>query len=380
MSELLEGTQLDKLEFPLDFYPQREQELMLELHESKGLSLQHVGLGMLPVFGRIYSKYRGRSYNGYEISPVFWVMIVDRPGTSKSEALKSWYRELNRFNDYSDPERYVFYTANDVTPEGLVHHIGDTEDGIYLFYDEITRFTGGMGQYKKNNDTDKGFWLGLYNADVDESQMRVGQLRKFKKQPVCVSGTTQPDTLRQALKNDLKNGFFERFLFSVESNKMPKLSRTPNYSIGEDIKTRIEHHMQFPKFNAPIKYSPEAFDMMHHWHQEKNDEYEDSDIKRQFWSKDVVYVNRFAMLTSILYKEGDTAPITVADAERAIKLYDFCSEMKYRAYEIVSDDAMAIEDMFDIKTIAKHLEDKYPNINRAKFADSLGIDRQIFYR
>jgi hypothetical protein len=266
-----------------------------------------------------------------------------------------------------------------VTPEGLVDNIGDTDDGIYLFYDEITRFTGGMGQYKKTNDTDKGFWLSLYNADIGENQMRVGKLRNMKQQPVSVSGTTQPETLKKAFKDDLNNGFFERFLFSVESNKLPKLSRNPNYSIGEDIKTRLDHHLRFPKFNAPVKFSPAAKDMMFHWYAEKSEEYENSDIKRQFFSKDVIYVNRFAMMTSILYKEGDTAPITVAEAERAVKLYDFCIAMKYKAYDIVTDDEMTINDMLDIKSIAKHLEEKYPKINRAKFAESLGESRKIFY-
>ena len=368
--------------FPIDFYPKQEQSIMKILHESKGLSMQHLGIGMLPIFSRIYSQYKGEAFNGaFDTVPVFWVSIVDQPGSNKSESVKAWYNQLKSFNNYDDAENPISYTSNDTTPEGLIHNMKGQDNGLYLFYDEITSFTGGIGQYKKNNESDKAFWLSLWGGG-DVTQFRVnGGIRHMKAQSISIAGTTQPDTLNKAFSNDLTNGFFDRFLWSVEANPIPDISENPDYDIDERVNIRLHQHIDAPKFNGKVKYSPNAKSLLIDWYNERKNDIGDDSVKRQFFGKDIIYINRFSLLTSVLYNMGDTVPISLESAERAIKLYEFCNVMRDRAYKIVTDEYDTVtESMLTMPSVARWIAQQKPGINKTELADLLGLNRKIFYR
>lgn len=370
-----------EVKFPLDFYPPKEQYLINELVRSKGLSKQHLGLGLLPIFSRLYSKYRATAFNGaFETIPVFWVSIVDQPGSNKSESLKAFYNQLKRLNNYDNAEHPVSYTSNDTTPEGLIHNMKDQENGIYLFYDEITSFTGGIGQYKRDSQSDKAFWLSMWGGG-DVTQFRVnGGIRHMIGQSVSVAGTTQPDTLKKAFSKDLSNGFFDRFLWSVETNPIPEISLDPDYEIDERVRTRITEHIQFPRFDAKINYAPNARAHLIEWYNSIKNCIADNPIKRQFFGKDIIYINRFALLTSLLYNEADTVPISLESAERAIKLYQFCNVMRNRAYNIIiAEDEQVNESMLDKHSIARFLVKTEPDINKKLLSEVLGIGRSTLY-
>ena len=371
----------DDVVFPVEFYPPKEQHLLSELVRSKGLSLQHVGLGMLPVFSRLYSRYRGEAFNGaFDTMPIFWVAVVDQPGSNKSESLKAWYNQLKSLNDYADPENVQTYTSNDTTPEGLIYNMKDQEDGIYLFYDEITSFTGGIGQYKRDRSSDMAFWLSLWGGG-DVTQFRVGGgVRHMKGQCVSVAGTTQPDTLRKAFSADLTNGFFDRFLWSVESNPIPDINLDPDYQIDERVRLRIREHIEYPKFTGKIKFDDNARNYLIEWYNNTRQAIGNDPIRRQMFGKHIIYVNRFALLTSVLYASGDSVNINLASAERAVKLYNFCEAMGRKAYDLIASDEQVTESMLDDKSIARFLIETKPGINKTALADVLGISRSTIYR
>jgi hypothetical protein len=367
--------------FPVDFYPPKEQKLIEILHDSKGLSKQHVGLSMLPIFSRIYNTYTARAFNGaFNTVPIFWVGIVDQASSNKSESVKSWYNELATFNNFDDAENPRIFTSNDTTTEGLVKNMGDREDGIYLFSDEITSFTGGIGQYKRRDDSDKGFWLSMWSGGASTSLRVTGGIRHMKPQPISICGTTQPETLRNAFSKDMDNGFFHRFLWSVETNKIPKVPKNPDYEIAERLNLRIKEHMQYPRFNQRIKYSEDARDYLIEWHDAIVDRINNDNVERQFFGKDIIYVNRFALMTSVLHNNGDSTPISLASAKRAVSLYNFCKAMRQRAYTIVTeDDSKSLYEDMTLPQLARAILIIKPNANKSKLAETLGISRQSIY-
>ena len=332
------NTQSDEFKFPLDFYPEQEQKLINDLVRSRGVSPQHTALSLLPILGRIFSKVRGEASGAdYNITPVFWVGIVDQPSSSKSEAAKCWYRPLNKFNRTDEPEDMERYTITDTTVEAIAAHIGQTEDGVVIFHDELTGFFGSMGEYKKSSDKDTGKYLSWFNGDMDDDILRVKETRKMKGQPIQVIGTTQPDTLRESMKKHMNNGLFERFLFSVETNKIARLNRNPNRGLSGEIYNRIERYLDWSRRMPSGMYSftADADDMFYLWHSEKANEFDNDVMERRIFGKDVVYINRFAMMSAILRSEGGDQKIRVEDVAKAIKLYDFTYAMRKRAFDIV---------------------------------------------
>lgn len=391
MSDYTKQEQKEQSDFPIAFFPREEQEIMKRLVLAKGLNMQHLGLSMLPVYGRIYSDYRAWAYNGeHKVMPNFWVVIVDNPGSAKSATIDAFYHALSEMNrEYTDDDgnqRIDLYTATDTTPEGLSYHLRGKDSGLYLMSDEFVRFLESMGVYRQGNKSyDKTFWLSVFNgkrADI----LRAGRGYAYvEAQAIGIGGTLQPKILAKVFKgNDIESGMFDRFLWSIQNNGYPPISEHRDKDIDDDVVNLIEKHINHRRVDRILDFSPEASKYMKEWHNDTMNSVNNNvqSPEYQFFGKQIIYANRFALLAEAMHNAGADFPqINIDSAVRAVALIEWCAKQQKYAYDIAFPESADIDIAgVDNKVMLNFIINKRPNITQSELAQIFGVDRRTIIR
>jgi hypothetical protein len=372
--------------FPVEFYPKAERDLMNRLVSSKGLNMQHLGLSMLPVYGRIYSDYRSWAYNGaHKVMPNFWTVIVDNPGSAKSATIDAFYHPLSEMNIETE-EGVELYTATDTTPEGLSYHLRGKDSGLYLMSDEFVRFLESMGVYRQGNKGyDRSFWLSIFNgkrADI----LRAGRGYAFvEAQSIGIGCTLQPKILAKIFQgNDIESGMFDRFLWSIQSNGYPDLADDHDRGLDREISDNIQQHIARPRFTTELTFAPDAEKYMREWHEETRLRVNDNQMspEYQFFGKQVIYANRMALLAEVMHNDSGTMQnISIDSAVRAVALIEWCAKQQMLAHSIAfpESDEMDIKGI-DNATMLKFIKEKNPTVTQKQLAEWFNVSAKTIHR
>jgi hypothetical protein len=350
---------------------------------------------MLPVFGRIYSRYRGWAYNGvFTIIPAFWVGIVDGRGANKSEALGAFStilqdKDFENFDipeseDEKMPEQYVF---NSASPEGLVNALKDNECGVYLYSDELATFIDSIGKYSKGGKGgEDSFWLQMFNGKphVDARVTVKGGRRRMKRQVISVGGTIQRNVMNEKFDEKLlQSGFFDRILWSVANDGFKRSRRSLDYSIDGAIAEIVDKHIEYANSNSgfsaskSLRYSNEALEYLHDWEDGQVEILEKlgpDTVEASFFSKRQIYINRFALLCEILWSKGEATNISAQSALLAIEVDKWVVNMWQMAIDLAYPKT-DFEDMLttvDDRSLAEFLIRRY-NCKQVDVANVMGV-------
>lgn len=203
----------------------------------------------------IGNSRRIRSREGWEVAPMFYMILVGRPGIGKTPPLEFAFRplcDIDREREKVYAEQYKEYQAlkaqyeksnsqgeppvapklirtliSDFTQEAMVKLHADNFRGLCVKYDEIIGFFRTADRYNTSSlITDM---LSIFtNGQLINSRKEQTQSLSIEYPCVSLIGTTQATMLPELAKQNLiKNGFIDRFIFvKSEDNKIPLWSKT----------------------------------------------------------------------------------------------------------------------------------------------------------
>src|SRR5262249_4503197 len=184
-----------------DVFPGPVANFVRKVAAAMGCPSDFPGLGVLVVSGAAIGAARSLMVKGggHE-KPGMYAVIVSRPGTAKTPALKTIMSTMYERQDRLDqnytaalrqyrkdvdavkqwkpseegetppekpaeppPMRHVF--AADTTVEALAANLKDNRKGILVFRDELPAWVRGLNQYK-GRGTDRQFYMSLWSGEM----------------------------------------------------------------------------------------------------------------------------------------------------------------------------------------------------------------------
>lgn len=364
---------ITKESFPLHVFPQKMQKLILHLVKHRNFKLEFVASCMMTAAAAaIGNSRRIRSREGWEVAPMFYMILVGRPGIGKTPPLEFAFRplcDIDREREKIYSEKYKEYLAlkaeyeksksggeppveptlirtliSDFTQEAMVKLHANNFRGLCVKYDEIIGFFRTADRYNTSSlITDM---LSIFtNGQLINS--RKEQTCSLSIEYPCVSliGTTQATMLPEFTKQNLmKNGFIDRFIFvRAEDNTIPLWSKTApsnddSYnpeSVWEEIIDRLmtlnpdadndkgEHRSRI------MKLTETASERFVDWHNEfarLQNEIEDETLLNTRTAKWDYQVPRMALVIQLLAwacYESDSEVVSLEAMEAAIKLNSY---------------------------------------------------------
>lgn len=362
---------ITKESFPLHVFPQKMQKLILHLVKHRNFKLEFVASCMITAAAAaIGNSRRIRSREGWEVAPMFYMILVGRPGIGKTPPLEFAFRplcDIDREREKIYAEQYKEYLVkkneyeksksegespveptlirtliSDFTQEAMVKLHANNFRGLCVKYDEIIGFFRTADRYNTSSlITDM---LSIFtNGQLINS--RKEQTCSLSIEYPCVSliGTTQATMLSEFAKQNLmKNGFIDRFIFvKAEDNTIPLWSKTAptnddSYNPENVWKEIIDHLMTLsPNMDNGIcrsriieltKTASERFVDWHNDFARLQNEIEDEKLLNTRTAKWDYQVPRMALVIQLLAwacyeSDGDVVSLDAMNA--AIKLNSY---------------------------------------------------------
>ncbi|MCH7839684.1 MAG: DUF3987 domain-containing protein [Planctomycetes bacterium] len=258
---------------------------------------------------------------------ILWLLVVSRSGSLKTPAYKhslrplyeaqrvrfreydaaieAFEREMNRYDSDLNlwkkaklgergeqpnkpaPPVCVRYLVDQTTLEALAPILCENPRGVLLARDESSGWVRGMNEYKGGKGSDLSNWLQMYDAGTVIVDRKTGrQTIHIPRAAVSVTGTIQPDTLREVLTPELfACGFAARLLLAAPPDRKIKWSEheAPVRVIQRYAETiarllALEHTVGQDGESEPVhlRWSPEAKAVFLEWHAEWSDRHADA--------------------------------------------------------------------------------------------------------
>lgn len=104
---------ITKESFPLHVFPQKMQKLILHLVKQRNFKLEFVASCMMTAAAAaIGNARRIRSREGWEVAPMFYMILVGRPGIGKTPPLEFAFRPLCDISTVSGKRYTLSNTRN----------------------------------------------------------------------------------------------------------------------------------------------------------------------------------------------------------------------------------------------------------------------------
>jgi hypothetical protein len=249
-------------EFPVEVFSPKVENYIRRVATAMGCPIDFVALAALVNCGAAIGAARSlRLKGGYFEKPGLYAVIISRPGTAKTPALKAvmkpiyeqqdrlyeeykaarkqyeqeleTYKEAKRKHKDEEPEpkqpeepaglRHIF--VNDTTVESLAANLEENRKGLLLFRDELTAWVRSLDMYK-GRGTDRQFFLSAWSGEMVKVDRKYSQGRPIiiPHPFVSVLGSIQPDLLTELeAEGGKEDGFIHRILFSYPAESPASL-------------------------------------------------------------------------------------------------------------------------------------------------------------
>jgi len=305
----------------------------------------------------------GRTYvievkPGWQEPTALWTVVVGRPGTAKSPALrlatkplstlqrklaeehaiqmdiydveakhhkkdfKRWERDQKSAdNPPAEPEKPVSrrIIVSDATVEALAPIMLDNPRGIILFRDELAGWINSMNQYKGNKGGDVQFFLSTWNGApvIVDRKSQQGENINIPETYLAVTGSCQPEVLLRTLGRERQeDGFASRLLVC-----WPKETPRKWVDGGVDVSVTLPVEQLFVKlcklemageggdrYPHVLKFSPEG---MEAFREVINDHFNQKDLYGlkgpivAAWAKMEGYLARLALIIQLIRRHSE---------------------------------------------------------------------------
>lgn len=234
-------TQSDVSDFPLHAFPKKILEMANGLADSESFHIEYLLVSMVSAIASATGNaLQIRIKGGWTSSPIFYIILVGRPGLGKTPPLDFAYRPIRAYDfqnlskframiEKAQNEKGSSTSAfgqgassiklskimvSDFTPEALMQAHNANQRGIVVFVDEIMGMFNSVNQYSKGQLIEQ--FLTAYSGkaiDITRCSMEI----PIHIEMPCINmiGTAQPKRLLSLFNKGYKdNGLIDRILFA----------------------------------------------------------------------------------------------------------------------------------------------------------------------
>jgi hypothetical protein len=427
----LPDNKIDRVNFPLDIFPNEIQYFIAESATSLGMSIDYMGCAFLWVMSLITGNSMVIEVKpGWREIATLWIAVVGKPGIGKTPSLKQIIDPLRRLNvveqrnyqkqqelysnyikldkkekehcqEVQKPKNKQFIVG-DVTLEALVDIHEENPNAIGVFKDELAGWLKDMNKYRAGSDLE--FWLSSWSGTPISLNRKTSKNAFVDKPFIPVIGGIQPTIFDEfSVGENKENGFIDRILISY-----PDLSvnyYTTDYIDPELINwydafvVNMKHtiNSKFLKFDENDQIKPLLVRFSKESEKEwirifnKYTDIQNSDDENEYMKsmlpKQKSYIPRFALLLNNVWffsdDNYDPEKIHVDSILRAERLSEYFVNMA----KLVKQDSRAKSDLNNVakdksttfeKFKAMYLADK--NLNKTTVAEMLDVSRKSIYQ
>jgi len=352
-SDFHQLTDKNSNQFPIEVFPKIPQEILFEAHDKYQFSLDYLGAGMLAaISSAIGNSIKVNVKKGWEEKANLFIVIVGRPGDSKSHALNFCFKPIhvkenalfseysNQLKDYEDELKsdskttlskpfLKKYLINDYTPEALILHHSYNKKGLYIYVDELNGWIKNFNRY--NNSGEAETYLSLWSGTTISTDRASGKSLRIADPFIGVIGSTQISVLKSFAKDGRSsNGFMDRLLFVYpETQKTLKWNiKTVDNRVFENYFSILTNLIETSENKVESTFIPiekNAKKHLFNWQNNRPEEFL-FEYERSIEIKLQQYVIRFALiLQSIHHASNNKAldKIELFAIKGAIKLFDY---------------------------------------------------------
>ena len=373
--------------FPIHIFPDVIQEIIIEGNDKYQFVWDYMGAGILSAASAaIGNSFHVQVKKGWTEKCNLYLVIVGRPGDSKSHALDFCFRPIHEIekrnfaiyekameeyernseensNSSKKPQLKKFLIS-DFTPEALIKIHSNNRRGIYIYVDELNQWLKNFNRY--NNSGEDETYLTLWSGGPISIDRASGKSLRIDYPFVGVIGSTQISKLREFGKGGRdSNGFMDRLLFVYPHNKgMIKWNlKTVNDQVLENYNSIISKLIDL-KYDddykgkiIPIEKSAKEF--LFKWQNDRKSNHP-IDYERSIEVKLQQYVIRFALILQLLYHASDEetrSQIELPSVKGAIKLFEYF----YRNAIEVREETLGIHSEKSLSVTQKEILDDLPD-------------------
>lgn len=373
-------------DFPIQAFPKKIQEMAHDLSESESFHIEFLMVSMLSAAASatgnaIHIRIKG----GWTSSPIFYIILVGRPGLGKTPPLSFAYRPIRAYDlqnmskframlekaqnekgnaAYSQGASTMKLSkimVSDFTPEALMQAHNANQRGIVVFVDEIMGMFNSVNQYSKGQLIEQ--FLTAYSGkaiDITRCSMEI----PIHIEMPCINmiGTAQTKRLLSLFSKGYKeNGLIDRILFAYPFGyKIPywdySIKGNPETykALSDQWQNIINEILALPcDFDETglviptiIDFSNEARDLFYEWRnqtiQHMNVDDEGNEIDERIM-KTHLSVARFSLVFQILKWTCNEAELDYVDEESvksAIQLNEYFENGYKRIEKLIKDDGI----------------------------------------
>jgi hypothetical protein len=372
---------VDRPPFPVDVFPGPVANFARKVAASMGCPSDFPGLGVLVASSAAIGAARSlRLKCGWEEKPGMYAVIVSRPGTAKTPALKAImspiYEEQDRLDQNytaalrqyrkdaeavkqwkpseegetppekpAEPPPMPHLFAADTTVEALAANLKDNRKGILVFRDELSAWVRSFNQYK-GRGTDRQFYTSAWSGEMVKVDRKIEHKRPtiIPHPFVSVLGGIQPDLLDELEAEDgREDGFLQRILFSFPPEEEVKgwiedeISDEDGAAWTRTVNKLLNRQPLKPEGGSErpqqLHFSADGKLKFGQWTNEMAARMNQPDFPRELhgpYSKLRAYCARFALVIHLLRvacneagSDEDEGQVDAEDVARAIRLCDY---------------------------------------------------------
>lgn len=356
--------------FPIEIFPKNIQKQFSELQQQMDAPIEYIYCSFL--FGAsVLMDCRAsiciRKSTEWIEHPILWIAIVGNPAQKKTPCIslfkgfidefdlkliekyekdiKIYKKELQEYNlalknlkknkgktfeipiEPEKPRKQRLTTQN-FTVEALSKMVQNNtvsgNRGIAILVDELITFLKSIGQYKKNGDSDEGYFLQAWKKQYYNVIRQSGDIDYTINVSHNIMGGIQPKVLNRVLFRNTyesSNGMVERWLFACSDY----LSTGKTYYTDAPFDSSVVKNIYEKLYNMPITtyyFSPDAQNVFEDFVESVAKEKMDdklSDLVKNYLQKQTDYVARFSLILHCINNLEKTT-IEAETVKKAIKL------------------------------------------------------------
>lgn len=416
----------NSLEFPIDAFPLKIQEIIKSLEGCLKYPTEYTGASILAVSSlAIGNSFEVMVKKGWNETCNLIVVIVGNAGANKSHPLKfalipikgkddkSIFEFNKKWDEYEmffsiskkernekandEPKKPILkkILCSDTTIEALaeIHHYN--KRGIGLYVDELMSWLKNFNRYNKGSEQE--FWLSSWSkAPINIDRKSSMKSLLISKPFITVVGTLQTKLLDELAKdNRNKNGFIDRILF-VFSNKEKK-EYWSEKELPEEIEKKyvsiinklLDLEQNINKYGNPVSQSimlnPDAKKELFEWQKINTDivnELRDEDISG-IYSKMEIYVPRLALVLQMLSwacGEAGCEEINYESTIGAIKLAEYFKKTAENVNFLINCSNPIAKLPKDKQLLYSDLPENFSTQEGVKIAKEHGFPERSFKR
>ena len=435
VDQLNEKIVFDKknIEFPIDIFPLRIQNYLIECNKTLDSSVDFMGCAMLWMVSVIVgNSLKIQVKTGWIESVNLWISIVGKAGIGKTPSLsnilfplqkinnqeiKKYIKQFQKYEAYIDldkKEKDVAeeikkpyksqFIVNDITQEALIELHEENKNSIGVFKDELAGWFKDMNKYRAGSDLE--FWLSSWSNKGIALNRKTAKSSFVESPIIPVLGGIQPSILTNFFTEENKeNGFIDRMLTCFPELQIDSYN---DAEMSNEIMTWYSDYMitffqvvkfEITKYNNENEIEPYIVkfsnDANKEWKRIFNDitNVQNNDTENEYMKsmlpKQKSYVPRFALIIHALsHYDNRLDDIMIVSKDSILKAEKLSKYFISMAKKIKIDSS----EKNDAKKIIKNNEnksnkDKYneimkvnPDMSKKEIAEMLNISVQMIYK